>query len=70
MCGIFGYIGSGIIDNNKLNELSTESYKLNNRGPDDRGVFFKKNIYLSFFRLAINDLSENGNQPLLILSLL
>ena len=64
MCGIFGYIGSGIIDNNKLNELSTESYKLNNRGPDDRGVFFKKNIYLSFFRLAINDLSENGNQPL------
>jgi asparagine synthase (glutamine-hydrolysing) len=34
------------------------------RGPDSSGTFVEDNIFLAHTRLAIQDLSENGNQPM------
>ena len=38
--------------------------KLGRRGPDAEGVFADENIVLGHTRLAIQDLSKDGNQPL------
>jgi asparagine synthase (glutamine-hydrolysing) len=64
MCGI-----AGIIDHSKkidLNLLINKMIlKLSHRGPDHKGIWVDKNnnIALANSRLAIQDLSENGNQP-------
>lgn len=62
MCGIFGQI-------NKTEKVSKEQItkctnSMKSRGPDSSGVFIDKNVGLGFRRLAIIDLSENGNQPM------
>lgn len=61
MCGIIGII------NKKANELLTESVldTLVKRGPDDFGVFFDDNIAMGHTRLAIQDLSAKGHQPMI-----
>lgn len=62
MCGIYALIG-----NKDQNE--TEFNKIKHRGPDN-SQFIKilnldsNNTILGFHRLCINDLSENGNQPM------
>lgn len=38
--------------------------KAHHRGPDSDGYYFDKNIAFGFRRLAIIDLSEEGNQPM------
>lgn len=65
MCGIFSYLSDKNIDNIKLNNLFKNSSKLNPRGPDNSNSYINNNQFLSFYRLAINDLSEKGNQPLI-----
>ena len=66
MCGIAGYINfvDRIIDNNKIKKL-TNSIK--HRGPDNKGYWLSKNrkVVMVNTRLAIQDLSKNGNQPFL-----
>ncbi len=65
MCGIFGeFTGKSTLTD------KTEFIRLNNlsrkRGPDYVGYFSNsKNIQLGFNRLAILDLSSNGNQPIM-----
>lgn len=65
MCGIFGLIQQEDITQQQ-NELYTGFfYKTKHRGPDNSQIIMpEKNIFLGFHRLAINDLSDNGNQPL------
>ena len=66
MCGIAGYLNfvDRIIDNKKISQL-TESIK--HRGPDNNNYWSSKDrkVVLINTRLAIQDLSNNGNQPFL-----
>jgi len=59
MCGIFAAIGS-------TNEsLESSSLTIQHRGPDHTSfIQVTPTVTLGFHRLAINDLSEAGNQPL------
>lgn len=63
MCGIAGIIN--------FNNKSASSEQLNvmldlmkHRGPDDRGVYYDKNVGLGQVRLSIIDLSVLGHQPM------
>lgn len=64
MCGIFGYTGKHLPDENILrNALDL----LTHRGPDQAGVYIdtttQPQLYLGHRRLSILDLSEAGKQP-------
>jgi len=64
MCGIFSYISSSEnLSESEINFSRRKTKELKYRGPDDYGEWYKKNIFLGIQRLAINDLSEKGNQP-------
>ncbi len=62
MCGLIGAIDSNIsAENFRIAQKS-----IFHRGPDSSGSHIDKelNLYLGFSRLAIQDLSEAGNQPM------
>jgi asparagine synthase (glutamine-hydrolysing) len=59
MCGIVGIIG---IDNKPESSVLDS---LIHRGPDSHCDFFNPKIYLGHTRLSIQDLSEQGHQPML-----
>jgi len=60
MCGIWALLKS----NPELRQVYIESFnKLKNRGPDTSILHLDKNYIIGFHRLAINDISVNGNQP-------
>ncbi|MBX2932309.1 MAG: asparagine synthase (glutamine-hydrolyzing) [Chitinophagaceae bacterium] len=65
MCGIAGIIH---YKNNTENDISflNECIKtMHHRGPDSNGIWSNdKNYSTAFVRLAIRDLSANGNQPM------
>lgn len=58
MCGIVGGIGK--IQGNTKSILELISH----RGPDSSGYYVQQDFFLGHTRLAIQDLSENGNQPM------
>lgn len=66
MCGIFCYISKFLLTENviKTHGISRGFNKIRDRGPNNTQHCLIDNIYLGFHRLAINDLSENGNQPM------
>lgn len=53
MCGIFG-----------TTEIMPKDTNIAHRGPDNTRLLKVNGLSLAFHRLAINDLSENGNQPM------
>ena len=59
MCGIFCHIGN----NYETQKLHENFDKMKTRGPDYNILKCINNVYLGFHRLAINDLSSQGNQP-------
>jgi asparagine synthase (glutamine-hydrolysing) len=59
MCGIVG-----IINKNAGEYIKPATNLISHRGPDDHGYFTEKNLALGFQRLAIQDLSPNGHQPM------
>ena len=59
MCGIFCRIGDNICNL----ELKQYFERIQKRGPDYSILQYINNITLGFHRLAINDLSDSGNQP-------
>ncbi|MDX1976963.1 MAG: asparagine synthase (glutamine-hydrolyzing) [Pseudanabaenaceae cyanobacterium bins.68] len=61
MCGVFGFIDK---TSSPQNDLSRFLQLLSHRGPDDRGSWHNKNVYLGHTRLAIIDLSASGHQPM------
>ena len=65
MCGIIYYINSDYNDITRDNiEYSTN--KLSLRGPDNSKIeVLDNNNIMGFTRLAINDLSSNGDQPII-----
>ena len=65
MCGIAGYFGTNIIDENKINGCLN---LMRRRGPDFAQSFHHqssngKNIYLLHSRLSIIDLDKRSHQP-------
>ncbi|VAX07262.1 Asparagine synthetase [glutamine-hydrolyzing] [hydrothermal vent metagenome] len=66
MCGIVGFFSTEII--NDVSDVGARMVKkLHHRGPDDSGVWTKKEhgIVLGHARLSIQDLSSAGHQPML-----
>lgn len=64
MCGICGTIS---FNQTSVKEETIRSMmdKIHHRGPDDEGIFFKKNVGFGFKRLSILDLSSAGHQPMM-----
>lgn len=64
MCGIIGLIGSFEHKQNILHKACT---RIRERGPDSQGVWIHptQQVGLAHVRLAIQDLSEHGHQPML-----
>ena len=62
MCGILGWCNFETYPN--VNVLRSMSAKINHRGPDAYGEFFKNEIAFTHRRLSIIDLSSNSNQPI------
>lgn len=62
MCGIFGFSGKF-----ESSSLQYAQQLLSHRGPDDRGIYNNFDSKVSFVhtRLAIQDLSSEGHQPML-----
>ena len=64
MCGIYGEFFNNIPLSDKAAFLKSNA-KNSNRGPDMEGYWSnEKNCQLGFRRLAILDISEQGNQPM------
>lgn len=63
MCGIFGFLQFENFIPSDLETLYQNFMKIQHRGPDNSKTVEFPNLYLGFHRLAINDLSESGNQP-------
>lgn len=59
MCGIFGFFSIGLRVN-----LNKKNLHISHRGPDSYDSFINNNISLLHARLSIQDLSENGKQPM------
>jgi asparagine synthase (glutamine-hydrolysing) len=61
MCGIFAYIGTSI----DCSIIQNAYLKTANRGPDNHEIkSISNNLIFGFHRLAINDISFKGMQPL------
>ena len=68
MCGIVGIINKSANKSLDLSTLlDTMSNSLIHRGPDNKGEWFSddRDIALGHRRLSIQDISENGNQPMI-----
>ena len=67
MCGIAGIwdFNNSASRNTLIQEVSAMADRLHSRGPDSNGYWVdeEKGIAFSHRRLAIQDLSRNGNQP-------
>ncbi len=63
MCGIIGLIGQF---KHKQDTLEQACERIKQRGPDSRGVWLntEQTVGLAHVRLAIQDLSEHGHQPM------
>ncbi len=59
MCGIFGCFG-----NYDREDCLKCLDSIRSRGPDNQNTVEREKYFLGFNRLCINDLTENGNQPM------
>ena len=63
MCGIFGIIDPNSTINQVVFKKALE--KINHRGPDSTGTYFKGPVSFGHKRLSIIDLSNFANQPMM-----
>tara|TARA_R110002073_G_scaffold168351_2_gene325207 strand:- start:949 stop:2697 length:1749 start_codon:yes stop_codon:yes gene_type:complete len=63
MCGIFGLLN---YNNTKLtsNFIGEQAQKGQHRGPDSYKIDINNDIFLAFYRLAINGLDKKSDQPI------
>ena len=65
MCGICGILSSGPDDAQSLADIVAAALgKIAHRGPDDRGCWTSGSLGLGHRRLAVQDLSPYGHQPM------
>ena len=62
MCGFVGVISNGF---SPIEKLKKAINIINYRGPDSSGIYEDKNVKLGFNRLSIQDLSRDGDQPMI-----
>src|SRR5690349_19021435 len=60
MCGIIGGIYPGITETMVAKQLQHIAH----RGPDDSGTCIEGDLWLGHVRLSIQDLSDQGHQPM------
>jgi asparagine synthase (glutamine-hydrolysing) len=64
MCGIFFFLNKKEnLSHEQIELLKLNADKNENRGPDNKRYLYDNNYFFAFYRLAINDLTEAGNQP-------
>ena len=64
MCGIFlHFFKNGIIRKELMKKLLCNYSSIEHRGPDKHTLSIFNNCFAGFHRLAINDVSEKGDQP-------
>ena len=63
MCGIVGIIALDDEGKDQLSTIVNATQKLQNRGPDNIGIFKNESLAFGHSRLSIIDLSEKANQP-------
>lgn len=70
MCGIFSFISKDAISNyeaNFIKLIKETGYNIKYRGPDNtREMILYNKVYMIFHRLAINDLTNEGDQPMFL----
>ena len=69
MCGIFSFISKDVISNYEANfvKLIKTGYNIKYRGPDNtREMILYNKVYMIFHELAINDLTNEGDQPMFL----
>ena len=64
MCGIAGFFDNRLSSSDREPVLHRMLESIAHRGPDARGLHFDGGMALGHNRLAIIDLSEEGNQPM------
>jgi len=66
MCGIFGYLSDGIGRGEVQEVVGRALLAMRHRGPDSNGIWIADTGRLAFghVRLAIQDLTESGHQPM------
>ena len=64
MCGIAGFFDNRLSSSDREPVLHRMLESIAHRGPDARGLHFDGEMALGHNRLAIIDLSEEGNQPM------
>ena len=64
MCGICGFTGEIIDQNDRDAVINRMTDVITHRGPDSRGVFAGGGIAMGFRRLSIIDITESGDQPI------
>lgn len=64
MCGICGFTGEIIDQNDRDAVINRMTDVITHRGPDSRGVFAEDGIAMGFRRLSIIDITESGDQPI------
>ena len=64
MCGIAGWLDKNIDLTEKVNVLSRMSDTLKRRGPDENGIYVRREGAFIHRRLTVID-KENGKQPMM-----
>ena len=64
MCGIFAYLQHKPLQKQNITTIINEAFLSQHRGPDNSTVTISDNGIYIFHRLAINDQTNMGNQPL------
>lgn len=65
MCGFTGFLNFDSKNDDAKSILNDMAESIQHRGPDDSGVWYDSKIGFAHRRLAIQDLSEAGRQPML-----
>lgn len=64
MCGFF-FIKKKIAQKFNIKKLNESADLIAHRGPDGSKTFYNNDIFVKFYRLSIQDLSDNGMQPMI-----
>lgn len=63
MCGLAGIVSKKLEEKISINIIEKMTSMVNHRGPDSQQIEILENVGLGHTRLAIQDLSKEGNQP-------
>ena len=64
MCGFF-FIKKKTSHKFNYEKLNYSADLIKHRGPDNNKIYTDKDIFIKFFRLSIQDLSNNAMQPMI-----